>query len=376
MEIGELNIPQIQIPLENNSKLYHSNAIINGTVEDKDLKDTVTIHYSIDNLEYTLPPINTEGKITKFTLDLTKLSLLPVTPHILKVWAVDNTNTKSKIEERNFIITYLKDPKIILTEKNWTKNDITFKIVDTENNKQDVIKYQYRINNKEWIDCKTDTNIIIKENGINKIDVKVVGVKKGDFSNIITDYAKIDKISPKNTTPTASKTINSITVNCSQTDNESGIDNTKKLYAIKKGNKWSKWQTNNTFEGLKPNTKYVIKTKSTDNAGNTSESKELKVITEQVKVETPKKDNINNNNKNEEIYTKDQLNSSNNKQETNKDSKIEKVLEDINITGTTEDNTVANTKIPKTGENSNLILLAIAILAVIAIKSYNKLKNI
>lgn len=361
--IGELNTPNIEILLENNAKLYYSNAVIDGTVEDKDLKDIATIHYSIDDKEYKLSPIITQGQIKKFTLDLTKLNLLPVITHKLKVWAVDNTNSKSKIEERNFIITYLKKPKIELTEKDWTKNDVTFKISDTENEKQYIEKYQYKINNKEWIDCKTDTNITIKENGINKIDVRVVGSKIGDFSSTTTDYAKVDKISPKNTTPIASKTTNSITVQCTQTDAESGIDTTKTLYAMKEGNKWGNWQTSNIFNNLKPNTKYMIKTKSTDKVGNTSESKELEVTTEQVKE---------NNNKNDSPNIKEETNK--NSENTPNNKKQDEII-DTSILETEKDNTVANTKIPKTGEN-DLILPIIAILIIRALIYYIKLRKI
>lgn len=364
MEIGEQNVPSVEIQLENNAKLYYTNAIIKGVVEDKDLKDIVSIHYSVDNKEYTLPPISTKGQAREFSLDLTKLNLSAEQSHTLKIWAEDSTNSKSKIEERNFMITYLKNPKIILSEKDWTKNNVTFQIIDTENENQYVEKYQYKINNKEWIDCKTDTNIIIKENGINQIDTRIVGTKAGDFSNTITEYAKIDKVKPTNSTPTVEKTNNTITINCTQIDKESGIDNTKNLYAIKQKNKWSDWQTSNTFTNLKPNTKYWVKTKSTDKAGNIAESQELVVKTEQIKVENPKEEaNIKNEN------------------QTNKNDKKEETIinTEIEILETKEDNTIAKVPIPKTGENylvKCLILTLMLILILRAIIYYTKLREI
>ena len=364
MEIGEQNVPSVEIQLENNAKLYYTNAIIKGVVEDKDLKDIVSIHYSVDNKEYTLPPISTKGQAREFSLDLTKLNLSAEQSHTLKIWAEDSTNSKSKIEERNFMITYLKNPKIILSEKDWTKNNVTFQIIDTENENQYVEKYQYKINNKEWIDCKTDTNIIIKENGINQIDTRIVGTKAGDFSNTITEYAKIDKVKPTNSTPTVEKTNNTITISCTQIDKESGIDNTKNLYAIKQKNKWSDWQTSNTFTNLKPNTKYWVKTKSTDKAGNIAESQELVVKTEQIKVENPKEEaNIKNEN------------------QTNKNDKKEETIinTEIEILETKEDNTIAKVPIPKTGENylvKCLILTLMLILILRAIIYYTKLREI
>lgn len=359
MEVGEQNAPKIEIPLKNNDKIYHYNVVITGTLKDKDLKDTVTIHYSIDDRQYKLSPINTEGTTKKFNIELTKLNLSPIVPHKLKVWAIDSTNNISNTEERQFIITYLKAPQIELTEKNWTKNDVIFKIVDKENEKQYVEKYQYKINNKEWIDCKTNTNIVIKENGINQIDTRIVGSKARDFSSIITDYAKIDKINPTDTAPTASKTENSITIKCTQTDAESGIDTTKTLYAIKQGQKWSCWQPSNIFNNLKPNTKYRIKTKSTDKAGNTSESKELEVKTEQEKEDNDNKDFTNIENENL----------------INKNDKKEETLIDTEALETKEDNTVANMEIPKTGEN-DLIFPIILLLTIRAIIYYIKLIKI
>lgn len=368
MDIGEQNAPNIKIPLKNNEKIYYSNVIINGTIEDKDLKDTNIIHYNIDDKEYTLPVINTEGKEKSFSINLTNKNLLPGSNHKLKIWAVDSLNLKSNIEERNFTITYLKDPKIELTEKNWTKNNVTFKIVDTENEKQYVEKYQYKINNKEWIDSNPNTDIIVKENGINKIDTRIVGTKTGDFSSTITDYAKIDKINPTDTAPTSSKTTNEITVTCTQIDEQSGIDNKKTLYAIKEGNKWNKWQTSNIFTNLKPNTKYWVKTKSTDKVGNITESQELIVKTKELIAENPKEDSNNNENINdnkEEIIIENENNTNNRKESNINNNTIE----------TNKDNTIAKTKIPKTGEN-NIVLIPMLILSLRAIIYYIKLQKI
>lgn len=368
MDIGEQNAPSIKIPLKDNEKLYHSDVIINGTIEDKDLKDTITIHYNIDNNEYTLPPIQTEGKEKSFSINLINKNLSPVTSHKLKIWAVDSLNLKSVIEERNFTITYLKNPKLILSEKNWTKNEVTFKIIDTENEQQYVEKYQYKINDKQWIDCNINTNTIIKENGINKIDVRAVGIKTGDISTTITDYAKIDKVAPTDTKPTATKTTNSIAIKCTQIDEESGIDESKILYTIKEGNKWKEWQTSNIFTNLKPNTKYVVKTKTSDKVENTSESKELAIKTEQIELENPKKDKNTgtiNNNKRQEANLEPEKNTIK-KDETNVNKKSSEII---------EDKTVANIEIPKTGDNY-IIPILIFILSLRAIIYCIKLKTI
>lgn len=282
MEVGEINIPNTGITLEDGTKFYYTDVVINGTVLDEDLKDTITIHYTVDGTEYTLAPFATTGVEKAFQLDLTSLGLSAGEEHTLKVWATDSLGFESNVEERTFTVTYLKNPELTVSETEWTKNDVTFKITDTENIQQYVSTYQYRINNGEWIDCSKDTDIAIEENGVVQLDVRIVGTETGDYSDIITDYAKIDRVNPTTTKPSATSTTCSITVNSAQTDAHSGIDTSKTLYAIYDGTSWSEWQTSNTFTGLTHNTEYTVKTKSTDNVGNSAESEELTITTKEL----------------------------------------------------------------------------------------------
>ena len=232
--------------------------------------------------EQTLPVIATTGTNKEFTIDLTSLNLSAGTDHTIKVWATDSTDCDSNVVEGRFTVTYLKNPELAISEEEWTKEDVTFKITDTVNVEQYVNKYQYRINNGEWIDCQKDTDISIQENGIAKVDARIVGSQNNDFSDIITKSAKIDRVAPTDTVPTATKTTCSITATATQTDEHSGIDTSKTMYAIKTGDTWSEWQTSNTFTGLTHNTEYIIKTRTTDIAGNASESQELTVKTDEL----------------------------------------------------------------------------------------------
>ena len=282
MEVGEINIPNTGITLDNNTKFYYTDVKINGTVIDKDLKDKITIHYVVDGTEYTLPEMSTTGANKEFTLDLTSLNLSAGTEHTLKVWATDSTECESNVEERVFTVTYLKNPELSVSETEWTKNDVTFKISDTVNVQQYVDKYEYRVNNGSWIECEKDEDILVQENGIVQIDVRIVGTETNDYSDIITKYVKVDRVNPINTVPTVTKTTYSITVNSAQTDEHSGIDESKTMYAIKRGDTWSEWQTSNIFSGLTHNTEYVIKSKATDMVGNSSESEELIVKTDEL----------------------------------------------------------------------------------------------
>ena len=283
MEVGEINVPNTGITLEDGTKFYYTDVKINGTVLDKDLKDNITVHYVVDGgVEQTLPTLATTGTNKDFTIDLTSLNLSAGTNHTIKVWATDSTDCDSNIVEKTFTVTYLKNPELSVSETEWTKNDITFKITDTVNVEQYVAKYQYRINNGQWVDCQKDVDTLIQENGIIQIDAMIVGTENNDYSDIITATAKIDKIAPTNTIPTATKTTCTINVNSTQTDELSGIDATKTMYAIKDGDTWSEWQISNVFSGLTHNKEYIVKTISTDNAGNSSESQELTVKTDEL----------------------------------------------------------------------------------------------
>lgn len=283
MEVGEINIPNTGITLDNSTEFYYTDVKINGTVIDKDLKDTITIHYTVDGTEYTLPAMSTTGTTKDFQLDLTSLNLEAGTEHTLKVWATDSTDCESNVEERTFTVTYLKNPELSISNEEWTKDEVTFRITDTKNT--DFVKnYQYRINNGEWVNCSKDTDIPIIESGIITVDVRIEGSKSNDYSDVISKQAKVDLVNPTATNPTATKTTCSVIVNSAQSDVHSGIDTTKTLYAIKKGNVWSEWQSSNTFTGLIHNTEYVVKTKSTDRVGNSSESEELTVTTEELKL--------------------------------------------------------------------------------------------
>lgn len=282
MEVGEINIPNTSLTLENNKKYYYKDVIIKGAVTDKDLKDNIIVHYVVDGTEYTLPALSTTGTSKEFELDLTELNLTPGEEHTLKVWATDSTECESNVEERTFLVTYLKNPELFVSEEEWTNSDVTFRITDDASEVQYVDKYQYRFNNGEWVDCLKDTDILIEENGQIQIDARSVGTQTGDYSDIVTKYAKIDKVNPLNTIPTATKTTCTITVDFAQTDEHSGIDITKTVYAIKNGDTWSEWQESNIFTGLTHNTQYKVKTKATDIVGNSSESEELEVKTDEL----------------------------------------------------------------------------------------------
>ena len=106
--------------------------------------------------------------------------------------------------------------------------------------------------------------------------------KAGNISDICTTMTvKLDVTPPTTTAPTVTATTNSITVTNKQADSGSGIKTVQ--YAIKKGDTWSEWQSSNIFDkldgGIFCGITYIVKTKTTDNVGNSSESDETTIKT-------------------------------------------------------------------------------------------------
>ena len=102
-------------------------------------------------------------------------------------------------------------------------------------------------------------------------------------ANNITYYAHWkDDIAPTTVAPTLTKTTKSVTVANNQTDSGSGVKTVQ--YQIKKNSdsKWGALQTSNKFDKLIQNTKYDVRTYTTDNAGNSSYSGIAQTTTETV----------------------------------------------------------------------------------------------
>ena len=122
----------------------------------------------------------------------------------------------------------------------------------------------------------TITNIPTTANGDLSLNIaeNTLSDKAGN-QNIVTPINNtgitIDNIAPTTTAPTATSTTKSVTITNKQTDSVSGINSSSIQYGIEKNGTWV-WQTSNTFLDLTNDTTYPIKTKVTDNAGNTSES--------------------------------------------------------------------------------------------------------
>ena len=167
------------------------------------------------------------------------------------------------------------------TPETWTASDVYVRQVEGNAGKT---TYQTIGSSAQTIAQGTSGETIVSKSGVTTIRVITT-----DGTNTVNgkDYViKIDKTAPTDVAPIATATTNSITATFKQTDSLSGINNSSIQYAIKDGNSWSAWQTSKTFTGLKINQTYTIKTKATDNAGNTQESKELSITTTELKAGT------------------------------------------------------------------------------------------
>ena len=134
---------------------------------------------------------------------------------------------------------------------------------------------------KEWNTKQDGTGTAYAQETVTKNLTSVDG-------DTVTLYAIWeDKTEPSKNAPTGTSTTNTITVDCNQKDEGSGIDETTIEYAIYKDGKWSDWQTSNTFDGLQGNTEYQIKTRATDKDGNgPTESDVATVKTKNIKIGT------------------------------------------------------------------------------------------
>lgn len=169
------------------------------------------------------------------------------------------------------------------TSGNWTNQNVWIHKNDGSDNLSGHQSTTYNVSGAETLNNQTADNTIQTE-GTYTLTVKTLDKVSNSSTRGYT--VKIDKTAPTDVAPIATATTNSITATFKQTDSLSGINNSSIQYAIKDGNSWSSWQTSKTFTGLKTNQTYIIKTKATDNAGNTRESKELSITTTELKAGT------------------------------------------------------------------------------------------
>lgn len=98
-----------------------------------------------------------------------------------------------------------------------------------------------------------------------------------------TEFIVIDDIGPTDDAPTVRVSSSTIVITANQTDEISEMVLVEYNYR-KDGEEYvdDMWKSEPYFTGLDANTKYFVKTRATDSAGNLTESKEAEIVTEKV----------------------------------------------------------------------------------------------
>ena len=148
---------------------------------------------------------------------------------------------------------------------NWTNKDVTIIAKINANVNTEGFTIRTSKDGESWTDSASQT---FTSNGTMYV-VLFDGVNYGGSAT--TEVTNIDKTAPTNAIPSqTANTISTITIKCNQIDNGgSGI--AEYYYSINNGN-WIKDGANHTFSGLLDGTNYNIKTKTIDNAGNSTET--------------------------------------------------------------------------------------------------------
>ena len=228
--MGEVsNAPTIALDENQGNCFSQDNVIIKGTMSDADKNSKVSLNYILDDgEEKKLDEQALVDNKVDFALNLNSQKL-SIGKHKIKLWAIDESGNPSEITEKEILITNLKAPTLNMNEE-WTKEPVKFKITDTVNDKKDVQKYQYKINNGQWKDLELGTETTALENtGTAVVTVRAVGKNADEYSSSISKTAKIDKDKPA-----IAVTEKDSKVKIEAKDQHSGIKNTKYVFTNQK----------------------------------------------------------------------------------------------------------------------------------------------
>ena len=191
----------------------------------------------------------------------------------VKVTTTDGTNT---VQSGAYVIKVDKDlptiDKVEISNTEWTKEPVIISVKGADDITSGLAEEAYSFDEGEsW----QEENYKEYTENAKDIEVWVKDVAGNIYKSEKISIENIDNTPPTVTKPNVSITRTSITVENRQEDTGSGI--AEVIYGIRKDPlKQYVWQENPKFEELSDGT-YYVKTKATDNLGNTSESEETKV---------------------------------------------------------------------------------------------------
>ena len=202
------------------------------------------------------------------------------TNYQVKVKAIDNAGNEYETTEKNVQTNALPNPEeqiqITKTPSSWTNGIVTVRIT---NMAQEYI-LQYSKDNRSW---ETYLSPITVVDNNETIYARLYEPNSQEATrSISTQITNIDRLSPIIFTPTVSAGIDTITVTANTADREattidgkSGIRGYK--FSKDSGYSWTEEQVSGTytFGRLSPGTRYQIRVKAIDNAGNEMESYEV-----------------------------------------------------------------------------------------------------
>ena len=202
------------------------------------------------------------------------------TNYQVKVKAIDNAGNERETTAINETTNQLPNPaekiQITKTPSSWTNGIVTVRIT---NMAQEYI-LQYSKDNRSW---ETYLSPITVVDNNETIYARLYEPNSQEATrSISTQITNIDRLSPIIFTPTVSAGIDTITVTANTADREattidgkSGIRGYK--FSKDSGYSWTEEQVSGTytFGRLSPGTRYQIRVKAIDNAGNEMESYEV-----------------------------------------------------------------------------------------------------
>ena len=166
------------------------------------------------------------------------------------------------LQEAGIIFTY--------NPNDWTKGNVTVEI--TANAQKLSIQYAKNEPEKEssWQKYDTNTGVVMTENG--NLYARLAN-NLGEVSQYATgEVSKIDRTAPSMSVTQGAITKNSIVVNVSANDNQSGIPTSGAYrYYLNGTHKPEATGSSYTFTNLNPNTQYSIKVVVQDKVGNLAE---------------------------------------------------------------------------------------------------------